>query len=254
MEHNEYIRIIEDSDVAVLMIHGILGTPRHFDALLPLIPADWSVYNILLDGHGGTVRDFNHTSMKKWRSQVTGMVQRLSRQYERIVIVAHSMGTLLSMDAALQGNHRIAAMIFLASPVRIFVKPSAPLNALKAIFGLVRPDDVYAKATDAAHSVMLNRRLWQYIGMIPRFLELLAISREMRNKLPELTVPVHAFQSRYDELVSIRSVEVLKRCPAACVRILERSRHYYYETTDLAYLKYEISHILKELGGENDLL
>ena len=66
MDHRAYIRIVEDSDTAVLMIHGIAGSPAHFRDLIPVIPADWSVYNILLDGHGGTVSDFSRTSMKKW--------------------------------------------------------------------------------------------------------------------------------------------------------------------------------------------
>ena len=55
MDHREFIRYLPGSDRAVLLIHGIAGTPAHFWQFLPLIPEDWSVYNVLLDGHGGEV-------------------------------------------------------------------------------------------------------------------------------------------------------------------------------------------------------
>lgn len=51
--------------VAVLMIQGILGTIAHFTPppFLPLIPTDWTVHNLLLEGHEGRVKDFLHASM-----------------------------------------------------------------------------------------------------------------------------------------------------------------------------------------------
>lgn len=45
MNHQEYRRILPGSNMAVLMLHGIVGTPHHFDDLIPLIPEDWSVVN-----------------------------------------------------------------------------------------------------------------------------------------------------------------------------------------------------------------
>ena len=38
MDHRPYIRKTEYADTAVLMIHGIMGTPRHFDGFLEVIP------------------------------------------------------------------------------------------------------------------------------------------------------------------------------------------------------------------------
>ena len=70
MEHLEYIRIVDHADTAVLFIHGIVGTPNHFHAFIPLVPEHISVCNLLLDGHGGSVKDFSHTSMRKWVVQV----------------------------------------------------------------------------------------------------------------------------------------------------------------------------------------
>lgn len=68
MPHSSYIRAVPGSRCAVLFLHGILGTPRHFDFLLESVPADWSVYNMQLDGHGGTLRDFTGSSMTRWQT------------------------------------------------------------------------------------------------------------------------------------------------------------------------------------------
>ena len=62
---------------AVLMVHGILGTPDHFEPFLPLIPEDVTVRNLLLPGHGGTVRDFGRSSMDAWRGYVHAALQEL---------------------------------------------------------------------------------------------------------------------------------------------------------------------------------
>ena len=64
--HKEFIKEAEGANTAILMIHGIFGTPRHFDDIISLVPDNWSVYNILLDGHGKGVKEFSRTSMAKW--------------------------------------------------------------------------------------------------------------------------------------------------------------------------------------------
>ena len=97
MEHKEYKRICDNSSIAILFIHGIVGTPNHFNKFVSLVPDSISVYNLLLDGHGKEVKDFSKTSMKKWELQVTSAVQELSLMHEKIYIVAHSLGTVLAI-------------------------------------------------------------------------------------------------------------------------------------------------------------
>ena len=38
--NKEYVRIVEGSEYAVLFVHGIIGTPRHFDFLMDLVPSN----------------------------------------------------------------------------------------------------------------------------------------------------------------------------------------------------------------------
>lgn len=91
--HKPFAIEIPDAHSAVLCLHGFLGSPAHFRPFLPFFPAGHSVYALLLDGHGGTTKDFTLTSMEKWEQQVDTAVRKLSETYEEIYIVAHSMGT-----------------------------------------------------------------------------------------------------------------------------------------------------------------
>ena len=133
------IRKIPGSNTAILCIHGILGTPDHFSELIKRVPDEWSIYNILLDGHGKNVKDFAITSMRKWENQVDELLKELSGEYENIMIVGHSMGTLLAIDSALK-YPKVKMLFLLALPLRVAPKISVFTNALRVAFERV-PED-----------------------------------------------------------------------------------------------------------------
>ena len=112
VEHKEYVRINDYSKTAILFIHGIVGTPNHFNEFVSLVPESFSVYNLLLEGHGKGVKDFSNASMKKWEAQVDSVVKELSLTHEKIYIVAHSLGTLLAIDQAVK-NKKNTSCFFL---------------------------------------------------------------------------------------------------------------------------------------------
>lgn len=247
MDHRAYIRIVEDSDTAVLMIHGIAGSPAHFRDLIPVIPADWSVYNILLDGHGGTVSDFSRTSLKKWKAQVHGVLTEILEHHRRVLLVAHSMGTLFSIQAAIDHPDRIPALFLLGVPTRPWVRFSTMLTCLRVSWGNLKPNDHAARAMADDCSIRMDQRLWLYIPWAPRFLELLAEIRRVRGILPDLTVPTLTFQSRRDELVSLRSCRDLENYPAIRNTVLEHSGHFGYGPEDLETLRSSLAQMISQL-------
>lgn len=234
MPHREYIREVPGSRQAVLLIHGILGTPRHFDSLIPLIPADWSIYNILLDGHGGKVEDFSHTSMKKWKAQVHARLDDLLGRYDRIILVAHSMGTLFSIQEAVERPKKICHLFLLQTPLRPRLKLKNAFYALLMPFGIVPKD---ARVMESSHSITLSPWLWKYLGWIPRFLELFQECGRTRKLLGSLTVPCQVYQSRNDELVSMRTCADLNKHPHIHTTVLPHSGHFGYFGEDLALLQ-----------------
>lgn len=243
MEHREYKRIVPNAKEAIVFIHGIVGTPNHFQNFLPLVPPHISVHNLLLDGHGKGVVDFSGTSMKKWEAQVEQAVNDLAESHERVYLVAHSMGTLLALDQVAK-NRNIAGLFLLAVPVKLFIKPKMVSNVCKVFFDRISPDDKDAIASRDAYGIGPDKNILHYIGWIPRYLELFAKIRKTRRILAAIDKPCRIFQSRWDEMVSIGSLKYLKQIPTASVSLLEGSGHYYYEEKDLQWLMEAFSDFL----------
>lgn len=237
----ESIRIVDGSDTAVLMTHGIVGTPDHFRPFLDLIPEEWSVMNLLLDGHGKGVREFGASSMDKWKEQVFNRLDELLARHRRVLIVAHSMGTLFAIQAAVRYPGRIGGLFLLNVPMRVHLPPRTVLACLKNAFGLVKETDGSAWAMKQGCGVQLSPNLWQYISWIPRFVELLREIRQTRAILPQLAVPALAVHSRRDELVSNRSCKDLQGHAYIRTVLLENSGHFEYEEADLSLLREELT-------------
>ncbi len=236
MKHQPYIRHVAGAEKAVLFIHGFLGSPRHFDAFISRVPAHIAVYNILLEGHGKTVLDFANASMDGWKQQVETVMQDLLSHYQKVIIVAHSMGTLFAIELANRYPDRVESMFLLGVPFRICVKPVAAINTIKTLFHFVDEQDEVAKAYQNAHSVQLNLKFWQYLGWVPRYLELFQESRRGRREILKICVPCYIFQSAKDELVSIKSMRDIPKKEHIVAVVLKRSAHFIYDKEEFEKL------------------
>ncbi len=231
MPNRETVRIVPDAKTAVLMIHGICGTPNHFRALLPLenaVPADWSLYNIVLDGHCEDVPAFGKTSMKKWKAQTESLFEALCDTYENIILVGHSMGTLLSVRQALRRPEKVRLLFMVAAPTPPFVRLSAASYAVGLAFGIKKEKAPVYNAMAVACGMKLTPKLWRYIPWIPRMVELLRECSAVSKLYKDLQVPCIAWQSEKDELVARRSIKVLQKCGRVEVHTLPNSTHFYY--------------------------
>lgn len=237
MDHEEYIRYVEGSPLAVLMIHGIAGTPAHFRDLVHLIPEEVSLYNILLDGHSSTVDDFSRSSMEKWKQQAKQMLSQILSHHKKVIIVAHSMGTLFAIQGAVDHPEQVAQLFLLSVPTRPWVRFSTILTSLRVCRGNIAPDDAAAIAMRNDTGIRLERNPIKYIGWVPRLWELLWEIRRVRKLLPRLNVPTQTFQSQVDELVSSRSCKDL--CGHPCIQntVLYHSGHFAYGAEDTALLQ-----------------
>ena len=232
MEHKAYKCIVNHSDTAILFIHGIIGTPDHFDPFIPLVPDTISIYNLLLDGHGRSPADFSKSSMRKWETQVSLAVRELATTHDKIYIVAHSMGTLLAIEQAIR-HPVIHGLFLLAVPIQIFPKPLMFSNAFKVYTGWIRHDDRHGNAAKAACSIKQEKNPLLYLGWIGRYMELFSKIKEIRNILPQLQTPGMVFQSSHDEMVSANAVSYLKNHSTLDVKVLKCSYHYLYDPEDL---------------------
>ncbi len=229
--HRPYVREPENARKAVLMIHGICSTPRHFDFLLPVFDETWAVYNILLDGHGGSVQDFAQSSMKRWQAQTRELLGDLCKRYDTVLLVGYSMGTLLHIQA-MPGHPQVKGMVLLNTPMRPWVTRRMILRAQRFVHGKVRKADPHEVACAGDISITLTPPMRQYLSWIPRFLELLRLCRYGRRHAMDVNVPCYAYFGKQDELVSVRSAKYFRHNPHVTVRVFDSAGHFWFSSYD----------------------
>jgi hypothetical protein len=136
------------------------------------------------------------------------------------------------------------ALFLLAVPTQPRVPLSTWVTSLKVAFGKLDTPEAQAMRSDTG--IQLTPRLWEYMGWIPRMVELLQECRRIRKVIPLLTVPTQVFQSRVDELVSPRSCEDLSN-PCMQTTILQNSGHFVYGPEDTALLQKCLLELLQSI-------
>ncbi len=242
--HKEYIRIVDNADTAVLFIHGIIGTPEHFADYVKLVPQTISVYNMLLDGHGQTVEAFSHTSIVKWKKQVSDAVQMLSQNHKNIIITAHSMGTLFALNEAVLHPDIIKQLFLIASPLKVRVKPRMFTSMTKIYFEL--EDDKYSAAARRMYGIDDKKNIFKYAGWLPRYRELFSEILATRKKVQYVKVRTQVFQSGDDELVSVDAVKYLALNKDFEITMLENSSHFYYDEKEYEILLNTFSNMINK--------
>ena len=182
--------------------------------------------------------------MEKWKAQVADTVAQLLQRHEKIVIVAHSMGTLFALQAAVEHEDRIASLFLLAAPLRVRVAPDMLEGTLRVALKKVEGHTTATAMVDDC-SIHLDDKLHRYIGWAPRFVELLEEIKRVRGLLPRVRIPCAVFQSEKDELVSVVAAEDLRRNRRFEVTMLKNSGHFTYGAEDMKLLREKLAQMLK---------
>lgn len=234
LNHQEYIHIVKEAKTAVLFVHGILGTPAHFEFLSHTLPKDISVYNMLLKGHGGSPKEFSKASMLKWRQQVDDAAKMLLSSHQRLIICAHSMGTLFGIQQAIK-NPDIS--LFLMNPPLV-IRPKAKLaKATWRIYqGKIPQKDEWLLGLKRSCSIQIDKNIFHYAGWIPRYLELFGEICKTRKLVPKLSSSCKTYLSNHDELVSVKSAKYFAKnnnsLADISLKFLETSGHFFYSKKD----------------------
>lgn len=241
----EYLRHVEGADTVILFVHGILGAPNHFDPFLPLVPSHWSICNMLLKGHGGSVKDFSAASMDAWKAQVHKTLESLRKEYGRVVIVAHSMGTLFAIHEAIADP--VEALFLMNVPLKVGVKPRLIKTCWRILRGKIPEDDKWTLAARQVYGVENDKNIFHYIGWIPRYFELFSEIRKTRKVVPMCTSHCQAYLSLQDEMVSPKSAKYLRENENITLQMLPASGHFYYDPADMAHLRAEFQEMIKRI-------
>lgn len=221
------------NQAAAVFLHGFLGGPQQFDFLLPAAKKHgYDPLPLLLPGHGGEYRAFLGSDRTAWEAYVTAELGKLRGRYERLLLVGHSMGGLLSIRAALDDARGICGIFAIALPLHLYVSHKGMHTNWKHVTGLGKAD-VYTQAARSCCSVA-GITVWNAPLMLPRIIDLTALSTKARRGLNGLNVPLTILHSQQDEWVSARSLKsATKRCSTEPeILLLSESGHFFYTEAD----------------------
>lgn len=95
-------------DAAVILIHGLTGTPTEVRTVGKLIAkAGFSVYGIQLAGHCGSEEDLLQTGWRDWYASVEAAFEKISRRHGTVFVGGLSMGAVLAIHLAAQHPDRV---------------------------------------------------------------------------------------------------------------------------------------------------
>ncbi|MEO1574506.1 MAG: alpha/beta hydrolase [Pseudomonadota bacterium] len=102
-------RVSGRGDRAIVLIHGWSCDQGYWDGLVPLLSADHTVLTVDLAGHGASGASRKAWTMANFGEDVIAAVN--AAQLDRVVLVGHSMGGPVMLEAARRLGERTALMV-----------------------------------------------------------------------------------------------------------------------------------------------
>ena len=211
---------------AVLFVHGIQGSPAQFQFLTRSLPEGTAYKNVLLPGHGGTVRQFRRSGRDAWARCVRKAAVELGQTNDRVIFVGHSMGCLLGLQAAMDGDLRFESMLLIACPFRLRLSLRALRSMAKAVSA--RPtDDPAVLAARKANSVRA-RHFLAYCTCLKPYADLLRLIRSIRTRKNKPLLRVTAAYPEKDEIVAPASWRIAQNEWRFAPVLLPGCTHHYF--------------------------
>lgn len=232
---------------AVLFCHGFMGSPRQFAWLLPVAArCGYEAFTVTLPGHEADAAAFFASDDRQWLQELEMRLDAVREDYDRIVLVGHSMGGLLEVLSATSNPDRIQAVVALAFPLKIRMTWRAMRQNVQALSPEREGEDT-AVACLREWSGVRGLNVWNALRALPNSLRLLRVVRRVRAALSSLSVPLTIVQSGKDELVPPSALRLaLRLLPGAQAVLLPGSGHACYSEADQRLAADALMHVLLE--------
>lgn len=245
--HKPYYYENPVSETGVLLVHGIFASPVQFTDMANILRENgYSVMSILLPGHGDDVHSFSKATIAQWKSAVSDAIHVLSQNHIKVVLIGHSLGSLLVLDQSIQ--HKVDGIVLLSPPIRVKISLVTIRMSLHILFANANNDTDWLKSYCHIYSID-KCKLHQLVMCIPPMLNLLKLSKSMQNDLLKYTVPTFIVHSKSDETVRTKSIAVLEKSlpNVRGTLMLEHSRHCYIDSSELEIYNEAITQFIRDI-------
>jgi pimeloyl-ACP methyl ester carboxylesterase len=200
--HIEY-RTYGTGDPAIILVHGWATDANYWNAQFGPLKAKYTVVAVDLAGHGASSKNRTDWSMGNYGEDVATVARRLQNQ--QIILVGHSMGGTVALEAARRIGDRVIGVIVVDALKSIGLPPTPQPEIDKRVtpfrtdfIGSVRKyvtEELFEKGADPifVQKVAYDMSLEPPEVGIPSLQALL--SMDFATVLPDIHVPVLAINS-----------------------------------------------------------
>lgn len=201
MASNTKAFFLEGNREGCLLIHGFTGSAAHMYPLgRYLNDKGFTVYGVLLKGHGTTLDDMEKASHKDWINSVIDGYNTLKEKCDRIYVMGLSMGGVLSL--ILSGSHQVDKVIAISTPIKIQDK-LAKFTPLFKYFKRYKPWSSNSTTGSYGRSLGYDKIP---LKSVP---ELLKLMKTAKKALDSIKCPILIIQPEGDKYVKLSSVDII---------------------------------------------
>ena len=220
------------SPLGVLIIHGFSATHESVQVLLkPLRELGIPISLPILAGHGASSPEaLRGLKWDAWMADAEQALEELLLQAERIIVVGHSMGALLSLNLAVRRPGKVDSLVLAAPAIKLVsvLAPGRPLHFAARFVSFFVKNWGLKSVFSGEHS--LNTMLhyeWAPTDAIISFFELI---KKIRPLLGSVRVPVLILHGCRENTVRPESASILYHqiatdASAKSILWLKRSGH-----------------------------
>jgi len=219
-------------DTAVLLIHGLTGTPaemKHFGRVMSR--KGLTVACPELAGHCASIEALQATKWQDWYQSIETAFDALRGEYEQVFIAGLSMGALIALLVASKRKTQVAGVILLSTTFfydgwnvswfkQTFLLPIALHTPLKHFLHWeeTAPYGIKCERTRAMVAAILENKDSQTADKIGYFktpatviLESTRLIKAARNCLAEVTTPALIVHSTEDDMASLENAYYVEK-------------------------------------------
>lgn len=235
----------EKAPFGVLALHGFTSHISCVSPIEPLLQERGVPYRFpILRGHGGEPRDLVGVSSREWYEDAESALFDLLEECEKVIVVGHSMGGLVTLELAARHGDRIAGVI-VAAPALKFADPLSALTPVMARLVSFWP------SPNAFHDKELAKASQNYKKFpTDAFASLFAYAGEVGNLLSFVKVPVVVLHSHKDQVISPKAANVVMERVSSS----DRSVVWFHESGHEMFMDLEAEAVVAEVGRALDRL
>ncbi len=186
-----------------LLIHGFGGSPLELKWLRERLAENgYSVFAPLLPGHGTSPHDMLKTGWRDWHHAAEESLNSLKRICDKVFVIGLSMGG--AMGISLASDNSLSGVVSLAAPLIIKDWRIRFLPILRYILKYYKGVPLDLK------DISKREEIFSYEKVPVRCIEeLLTFLKELKEKLPDVHIPVLLMHGKVDHVVHPENAELI---------------------------------------------